>query len=125
MPAMNGTDTLGYYRTHGSLTEPGRLVADFAKLPSALPDLCRFIQGVVLHSDWAAAYGVQGGAALSRDTLAVARRMALVEAAGASNLSPARRTPGTCRDFALMLCSLLRERAVPAKTRCPFVRGYR
>ena len=120
MPATNATDTLGYYRTHGSLTEPGRFAGDFAKLPRELPDLCRFIQGVVLHSDWAAAYGVQGGAALSRDTLAVVRRMALVEAAGAGSLPPARRTPGTCRDFALMLCSLLRERAVPARVRCGF-----
>ena len=46
--------------------------------------------------------------------------MAMVEAAGGRDLPPERRTPGTCRDFALMTCSALRERGVPARVRCGF-----
>lgn len=107
----------GYYRTHGSLTEPGRFAAALAAFTD-LADLCAFIQGVVIHSDWASAYGVS--ADLSRETLPVARRMELVETAGGRDLEPARRTPGTCRDFALMTCSALRERGVPARVRCGF-----
>lgn len=108
-----------YYRTHGALSEPGRFRDVLATLPSDLPALCRFIQGVVLHADWAAAYGVKD-TTLSRETLPVERRMALVEATGTAALPPERRTPGTCRDFALMLCSLLRERGVAARVRCGF-----
>jgi hypothetical protein len=52
--------------------------------------------------------------------LPVAERMALVEAAGGCDLPPDRRTPGTCRDFALMVCSILRERGLVARVRCGF-----
>jgi hypothetical protein len=107
----------GYYRTHGALTEPGRFGATLAT-PAGLAELCAFIQGVVIHSDWASAYGVT--ADLSRETLPVARRLAMVEQAGGRDLPPDRRTPGTCRDFALMTCSALRERGVPARVRCGF-----
>ena len=106
-----------YYRTHGSLTEPGRFAPALATFTS-LADLCAFIQGVVIHSDWASAYGVS--ADLSRETLPIARRMAMVETAGGRDLPPDRRTPGTCRDFALMTCSALRERGVAARVRCGF-----
>jgi Transglutaminase-like superfamily len=106
-----------YYQSHGAFTEPGRLAACLAK-PADLSALCSFIQGVVIHSDWASAYGV--AADLSRETLPVALRLERVEAAGGDNLPPERRTPGTCRDFALMTCSALRERGVPARVRCGF-----
>jgi hypothetical protein len=52
---------------------------------------------------------------LSRETLPIAERMKL-----AKRMLPARKTPGTCRDFALMLCSILRQHAVPARVRCGF-----
>jgi hypothetical protein len=90
---------------------------------SDLPALCAFIQGVVIHSGWAAAYGVT--ADLSRETLPVARRLAMVESAGGRDLPPEQRTPGTCRDFALMTCSALRQRGVPARVRCGFATYFR
>lgn len=107
----------GDYRTHGALTQPARFSSTLAAWTD-LAALCAFIQGVVIHSDWASAYGVT--ADLSRETLPVARRLAMVEAAGGRNLPPERRTPSTCRDFALMTCSALRERGVPARVRCGF-----
>jgi hypothetical protein len=111
------------YRTHGALSEPGRFKDALAALPSDLPALCGFIQGVVLHADWATEYGVND-TTLSRQTLPVAERMAMVEATGTRSLPPERRTPGTCRDFALMLCSLLRERGVAARVRCGFANYF-
>src|SRR6185312_12977497 len=115
--SSEGPDVSDYYRTHGALTEPGRFASTLAA-PADLAALCTFIQGVVIHSDWASAYGVT--ADLSRETLPVARRLAMVEAAGGRDLPPERRTPGTCRDFALMTCSALRERGVVARVRCGF-----
>jgi hypothetical protein len=105
---------LAYYRAHGPLTEPGEHAGAFAGLPADLPAHCRFVQGIVLHADWASAYGVTD-AGLSRETLPVAERMKL-----AKNILPANKTPGTCRDFALMLCSILRQRGTPARVRCGF-----
>lgn len=108
-----------YYRTHGALSEPGRFRPFLSTLPTDVPALCRFIQGIVLHADWAAAYGVNDPT-LSRETLPIEQRLALVQATGTTALPPEQRTPGTCRDFALMLCSLLRERGVAARVRCGF-----
>jgi len=107
-----------YYQTHGSLTEPGRFAPQIAALPRDLAALCLFIQGIVIHADWATAYGVTGE--LSRQTLPVVRRLEMVQAAGGRDLPPDQRTPGTCRDFALMTCSALRQRSVAARVRCGF-----
>src|SRR6478672_8042331 len=107
-------DGLEYYATHGPLTEPGKFAGELAALPADLQANCRFIQGIVLHADWAALYGVSD-AGLSRVTLPVAERMAL-----AKQLLPEKKTSGTCRDFALMLCSILRQRGTPARVRCGF-----
>ena len=108
-----------YYRTHGALSEPGRFRDELAMVPLDLPTMCAFIQGIVIHADWAAAYGVKD-VALSRETLPVAQRLALLDPGKWTGLPPARRTSGTCRDYALMLCSLLRERGVAARVRCGF-----
>src|SRR3954470_24778681 len=111
------------YRTHGAFSDPGRHRTELAGLPLDLPTLCAFIQGIVIHADWAAAYGVND-VALSRETLPVSQRLAMVGVEDRSGLPPERRTPGTCRDFALMLCSLLRERGVAARVRCGFANYF-
>src|SRR6266436_4573583 len=103
-----------FYATHGPLTELGEFADELARLPADLLADCRFIQGMVLHADWAALYGVPD-TGLSRETLPVAERMKL-----AKQMLPAKKTPGTCRDFALMLCSILRLRGMPARVRCGF-----
>jgi len=105
---------LTYYATHGPLTEPSEHAGDFGKLPMDLHVLCQFVQGIVLHADWAGAYGVTD-AGLNRETLPVAERMEL-----AKRMLPAKKSPGTCRDFALLLCSILRQHSVPARVRCGF-----
>jgi hypothetical protein len=108
-----------YYRTHGDLSDPGRFRKDLSRVPPDLPTMCAFVQGIVIHADWAAAYGVKD-TTLSRQTLPIAERLALVGPSGWDGLPASRRTPGTCRDFALMLCSLLRERGTAARVRCGF-----
>jgi len=93
-------------------------------IPPDLLAMCAFIQGIVIHADWADAYGVKD-AALSRATLPVEQRLGLIDPEEWSGVPPARRTSGTCRDYALMLCSLLRERGVAARVRCGFATYFR
>ncbi len=121
---MTTLDVLDYYAAHGALTEPHGQAPDFAALPADVSALCEVVQGLIVHVEWASRYGIAEGAAGSRDTLPVSRRLALVKAVRHGPISVARppnaRTPGTCRDFALMLCSMLRHRAIPARVRCGF-----
>jgi transglutaminase-like putative cysteine protease len=61
---------------------------------------------------------------LPRETQSVADRLGLTQARFAGSLTaprpPEKRTFGTCRDYALMLCSMLRARSIPARVRCGY-----
>jgi len=108
------------------MTDPGRLAPQFEALPSEVSALGRIAQGLLVHSDWLPAYGIDPAAIanISRATLPVSERLsAIVEADGLPLVEgrPAtRRSIGTCRDFALTLTSFLRATGTPARIRCGF-----
>jgi hypothetical protein len=94
--------------------------------PADVAALSHIVQGLLVHCDWLPAYGLDQGRAapISRETLPVAQRLRQAFALDSSPIDafrpPARRSPATCRDFALMLCSFLRRKNVPARLRCGF-----
>jgi len=110
---------------HGPMTEPGSQAGLFDGLPTEIGALCRIVQGVLIHTDWISAYGLpEPLPAPSRETLPLSRRLRRIAEADPRPLSVQRsagnRSPGTCRDFALMLCGILRQQGVPARVRCGF-----
>ena len=111
---------------HTPMSDPADHASRVAGLPADIGVLNRVIQGVLVHSDWLADYGLDEKLlhAGSRQTLPVAERLADIIERDARPLhiprSPDRRTVGTCRDFALMLCSLLRGKGVSSRLRCGF-----
>jgi hypothetical protein len=111
---------------HSPMTNPGGHAAVIANLSSDVGILNGVIQGVLVHSDWLAAYGLNDARyrAVSRDTLPVGERLNDIFERDARRLHiprpPAKRAIGTCRDFALMLCSFLRSKGIPARVRCGF-----
>ena len=111
---------------HSAMSNIGPFGAAVAKMPLDVSALNSVVQGIIIHTDWLASYGVNESdfACVSRDTLPVADRFALVLERDARPLttcrSPAQRTVGTCRDFALVLCGLLRSKGVSARLRCGF-----
>lgn len=117
-------DSLQIYAAQDALTEPGDLVHLYDGLPADPSSLRDIVSGLIVHVSWAAKYGIPADTPLSRETLPVARRLRLIQSACGGPLQslrpPERRTFGTCRDFALLLCSLLRHHAVPARVRCGF-----
>jgi hypothetical protein len=113
---MENADFLAFYARHGLLTEPAGHAARLAALPRDLGALCRFAQELVFHADWAAAYGITGEH--SRRTVPIAERLSLAPVALG-------RTPGTCRDYALILTSILRQQGVPARVRCGFATYFK
>ena len=100
--------------------------AVIADLPSDIGALNGVVQGVLVHSDWVAEYGLDGTQldAVSRMTLPVADRLDDIFQRDGRGLQtgrpPDRRAIGTCRDFALLLCSFLRGKGVPSRVRCGF-----
>lgn len=97
-----------------------------AELPSDVGDLVRIVQGLLVHEAWLNAYGLDEGEYrhISRATLPIAERLDRVAVRESRQLRTARpphqREVGTCRDFALMLCSFLRGKQIPARVRCGF-----
>jgi hypothetical protein len=114
------------WQAHSRMSDPGGGSLRFDGLPADVAALCRIVQGVLIHSDWIAAYGVSEAEVrtVSRETLPLAARLKQIGEAGAGALTAERRADaravGTCRDYALMLCGMLRQQGVAARVRCGF-----
>lgn len=120
--ASTGVDELDYYRQHGGLTDPGarNLLSD---LPDDVSALAQVIGGVMVHRDGTRRFGF----ALPderRDEANTRYVSAILDHLGSLNeRRPEERFAGTCRDFAVLLCAMLREAGVPACARAGFA-GY-
>ncbi len=108
------------------MSDPRRAAALYDTLPTDMAGLCRAVQGLLIHADWTSAYGLSAShfGPDARATLPLERRLADIAQTDPRPLAVERpilkRAPGTCRDFALMLCSVLRYRGIPARVRCGF-----
>ncbi|MBE1485907.1 transglutaminase-like domain-containing protein [Plantactinospora soyae] len=116
-------DELDYYRGHSRPTDPGARQHLFSGLPADVAGMATVIGGVMLHRDWAWRFGF---------TLAEQRREeantryveAILDHLGTlDERRPEERFAGTCRDFTVLLCAMLRHAGVPARARAGFA-GY-
>jgi hypothetical protein len=98
----------------------------YVDLPADLSTLCEIVQTNLLHIYWADRYGVE----LSDERKTepgirhVARKLARLQEIKPGTLSQERsldeKLVGNCRDFTVVLISLLRHQGVPARARCGF-----
>ena len=121
---MTTSSTPGPYARQDALTDPGVLSTLYDDLPVGPSALREVVSQLITHVDWAARYGIPPNTAMPRDTQPVADRLKLIQSIYAGSLAaqrpPDKRTFGTCRDYSLMLCSMLRYRTIPARVRCGF-----
>jgi len=117
---------LEYYARLGLMTDPGEHAQLFEGLPTEIPDLCQVVQGLLLHIFWAERYGVELSEERKQEVSIrqVAQMLAHIREMDDRPLTVARplekRLVGNCRDFAAMLCAMLRHQGVPARARCGF-----
>ena len=118
------------YTGHSAMTDPGAHATLISGLALDIPALCRTLQGLLIHEAWIERQGFDPAAfaAQSRATLPVSKRLDQLLAIDSRPLTVARpgysRALATCRDFALMLCAVLRQHGVPARVRCGFGRYF-
>ncbi len=118
--------TTSDHASHSALTDPGPYAALIRGLPPDLAALCRILHGLLIHEAWIERQGLSlaAFAGQSRATLPVEQRLAQLFAIDPRPLTVARpdmsRVLAMCRDFSLMLCSVLRHQGVPARVRCGF-----
>ncbi|UGY15882.1 transglutaminase-like domain-containing protein [Bradyrhizobium septentrionale] len=113
-----------FYARQDLLTDPGELAGGYDDLPGTISGMREVVSGLIVHVAWAERYGIPPDVPMVRQTQPVADRLRLIQASFAGSLTvprpPRRRTFGTCRDYALLLCSMLRNRSIPARVRCGF-----
>jgi hypothetical protein len=112
------------YVRQDALTDPGAHAGLYDDLPPDPRALREIVSRLIIHVSWADKYGIPTGVPTPRDTQPVADRLTLIQSSQAGPLAaerpPRRRTFGTCRDFALVFCSMLRGQRIPARVRCGF-----
>jgi hypothetical protein len=120
------TEALAYFAAPGPLTDLSAHAAQVRALPEALPELCRVVQGLVVHPFLAQLYGLAPDALrpaeleLRPAAAMVERILALDPRPLAEPRPPERRVYGNCRHFTVLLAALLRARGVPVRARCGF-----
>jgi len=109
---------------HSPFTRPGRFAAELAALDPSVGAAIKTVQGILIHGGALEHYGLMDTTGASRETLPVEARLADVHARWTGSLFDVRpaaaRSVGTCRDFALLLCAVMRSHMIPARMRCGF-----
>jgi hypothetical protein len=115
-----------YYATPGPLTDLSTHGSRLRELPTALPDLCRVVQGLVIHPFLAHLYGlgpneVRLDELETRKASDVLTRVLELDARSITEARPPQsRFVGNCRHFSVLLCAFLRGHGIPARARCGF-----
>ena len=122
-------DLVRYYASHSPISDPGPYTGLFDDLPTTIPALCQVIQGLMIHRGFLAFYDLEMSderadeADLRYVSGMVSRIMELDDRPLTRSRPPEKRLIIVCRDFATMLCAMLRHQGIPARARCGFA-GY-
>src|SRR3954454_2153180 len=115
---------LEFYRQHGPMTELPAVVLE--DVPSDLVGMREAVQGLLLHRDWAPAYGVPAEAIRIEEQNLRSTGAVLDRALELSTQpidvarAPVDRVLCICRHFTLLHTAFLRHNGVPARVRCGF-----
>jgi len=116
-------EELDFYRRHSPVTDPGAGRHLLGNLPAGVAALAKVIGGVMVHRDEAWRFGFtlpeeRRDEANTRNVEAILTRLGSLD-----ERRPEDRFAGTCRDFSVLLCAMLREAELPARARAGFA-GY-
>ncbi len=143
MPNQNvrrqSPEELGFYQEQSDITAPGRYEALYEGLPTEIHALCEVVQNLLLHQFWILDEGNYGLSATTlqeagRDLNAEINLRSVQEILGCllqmddRPLTAARdlkrHVVGNCRDYSVLLVSMLRHQGVPARVRSGVARYF-
>lgn len=120
-------DFISYYSSHSISSNPGQDETLLRKLPNSIEKLCNIIHGLMIHfNNTEDLYDFKPKLEEIREvnTRYMDRILKIILAKDPSPLhkerKPRKRFFGSCRDFSLMLCSILRSKKIPSRLRCGF-----
>lgn len=122
-------ESLDFYSTQSPMSDPGEFAHLFKDLPTTIPELCGVVHGAIIHRDATEFYGfkIPDERTAEIETRYMDQILKKIIELDGNPLSktrlPEKRFTGSCRDFALLLTSILRYQNTPARLRCGFA-GY-
>lgn len=114
------------YTKQSSTTDPGKHKRAFKGLPNTIQEIVSVVQGVVIDKDLLGLYGTVLTAEQKEDLDSRYMEVILERVLNRNwqpltqTRPPEKRFVGSCRDYALVLCSMLRHKEIPARLRCGF-----
>ncbi len=120
------TTILDYYKFHGRMSDPGPQSSMLKDLPDDPQNLRLAVQNCLVHLHWLEAYGLtQTEKHWQEASLrSMSEKLGRLQELGYDSVNRQttyeKHLAGTCRDFSVFLCSLLRHKGIPARPRCGF-----
>lgn len=121
---MNSSQS--YYSIQGRMSDPGIYAPMLANLPASIADLVCIVQGITIHVFWGERYGLKippermGELQLRSMERRLTRTIELDFRPFVEARALDRKLIGNCRDYSLLLTSILRHQGIPARARCGF-----
>jgi excinuclease ABC subunit A len=122
---------LQYYTQQSVITDPSTYSHLFENLPCDLPNLSKIVQGLLISLPWEDAYGLdipreRHNEIYLRTVPEMLKRIVELDPSSlVVKRQPEKRKVSLCRDFAVLLVSMLRYQNVPARVRVGFASYYR
>ena len=122
---------LDYYALQSQITGPGKYAYLFDDLPHDIQSLVKTVQGLLVSLPWEEAYGLVTPRERQREIYLrtvpemLKRILELDPSSLVVKRLPEKRKVSLCRDFAVLLVSMLRHQSVPARVRVGFAGFYR
>ncbi len=120
-----------FYTSQSNFSSPKELESLYSGLPDDMVSLTKVIQGLIVHQhETEKFYGFKlpKGREIEPNTryiLDVLEKIIKMDARPLTETrDPQKRFIGLCRDFALLLCSILRHKGIPARIRCGFANYF-
>ena len=121
---------LAFYTEPGKMTTAGRYAPLLEDLPRGFASLAEVAQGLLIHEHLAEGYGVRlsGSDRASVHLRSAEQILEQIVTRDSRPLNVARdpgdRLPGNCRQFTVLVTTMLRSQGTPARARCGFGRYF-
>ena len=131
MSEKDNRPILEYYAQQSMITNPDKYAYLFNDLPDDIPSLVKTVQGLLISLPWEEAYGLDTPQKRHNEIYLrtvpqmLERILQLDSSPLIQERSPEKRKVSLCRDFAVLLISMLRHQGVPARLRIGFAGFYR
>jgi len=123
---MKSSEQLEFFVGHSPFSDPGQYGSLYDSLPHNIEQLCEIVRGLLLHVKDGPVfdYIIPPERLSELDNRYVSKILDQIVAMDSRELSkqrlPSKRVIAVCRDFSLLMCSILRHKKIPSRIRFGF-----